>query len=659
MAKRKAPAGNDSVMPSAFVPLPVRRGEVLRLLGPAADEAATVVDPLASVEPAAGGVRWCVAGVCDAAGTLVEPAEVLLVPVDEGRGRKNAGNAGAGGGLDAIAALPELHAKLRTAVERELPHGIWAADDSLSVLLYCRKRHVAFGARDAEDGALLPVVPADDVEQMFSAQGRIAELVDKLAADDPAAAEALAAAHACVRCPEHGRCYPIDDKHAYVLDRLVAVNAAQVPLVVRPLGLWRLDEACRVIGGLPAGKITETEEAPGELAAWRTQRAADFDSRGPARLLVGETDGRQLIEIVRLKLNLLADVLEQLDATWRASDRPHLHWNDETIRVSWRLPAAIPAMCWGLRGIVRKIGLQTTLLIETPSGRAMPSQPAGVDSRFLTEREQEPLRHFAQANSATVFVRAAQHDKDGADVRLVLEGLPFGWDVLCEGDAMHVTGNGWKAVLAPASAREDKDGDGLPFVGRATGDVSRLAKGEQEEGADCHWYPRYDEAVDLRAAGMLLLEALMCNDERERSVFWGQMNDDLAELERSCVDVPLAQRDEHVRGWIAQRADADAPASAWSRRNVMHLRADRDCGLLDGFEVALWREVMTLGLRMITRIAGFSYCADRSRQAPRLEGGLLLPLVELRGLIGLLDDRLFGRAAIAERVASVGGLADE
>ena len=48
---------------------------------------------------------------------------------------------------------------------------------------------------------------------------------------------------------------------------------------------------------------------------------------------------------------------------------------------------------------------------------------------------------------------------------------------------------------------------------------------------------------------------------------------------------------------------------------------------------------------MITASAGFSFCPSRDHDVPRSQGGLVVPLLELRGLIAMFDDIIFGRAA--------------
>ena len=95
---------------------------------------------------------------------------------------------------------------------------------------------------------------------------------------------------------------------------------------------------------------------------------------------------------------------------------------------------------------------------------------------------------------------------------------------------------------------------------------------------------------------------------------------------------------------------SDAPAALWSRRNLLYRRADRASVSLDGLPMSLWQAAVTLGLRMITTVAGFSFCPDRAVAPPCTSGEQLLPLLELRGLIALLDDLILGRQAPQARV---------
>ena len=496
------------------------------------------------------------------------------------------------------------------------------------------------------------------LEELMLGQGRVAEHAEKLAKRDRVAADYLIHDHACSGCPERERCYPTADGYAYATDRLVALSAAAAPLIISPLGEWRLDEACRVIGGLaPTAGLESAERGDNAYENWRSQHAQAIERVSPARLLAGETDGRELVEVARLKLALIADVLEQLDAVWRATQRPHLCWNGETVRAAWSRPVAVPGTCWGFQALLRKIGLQPAAPFDSADGPPLPYPPVFSDAAYLPAQAADAARYFDEPRQATMFVKKPQSG-DGSGAHVLLEGLGIAWELFTTGDTLHASGDGWHAVLSPAAQRNPDDGEGLPFTGRVLGDRASFKKGDQRDNVECRWYPRFGEAVDLHAVGMLLFEALTTHDERSPQALREQLAPELADLTKSCQTLPIEQREQHVRNWITERCETDAPAALWTRRNLLHRRDARNATTLDGLSAALWTEIVVLAVRMTTSIVGFSYCEDRSRVAPRVDGDLLLPLVELRGLIALLDDELFGRtapaAATRQRVDSEG-----
>jgi len=559
--------------------------------------------------------------------------------------------------------LPELRPRLPTPIGFELVSDVFGEVRQLGPLLYCRKRHCIFAARSPNTAEPLHAMPAEQVppaaadaapsdlsvellswdgpaagerrsaiyggrggssrlgaiaslEQLLLDQGKVVALAAELERKDPVAVARLAGDHGCVKCPERERCYPKGDGYAYAVDRLVTISAVDAPLIFSPLGEWRFDEASRMIGGLsPSACLASQAPGDNDFEAWRAERAQVLEGAGPPRLLVGESDGRELIEVARLKLGLIAGVLVQLDAAW--------------------------------------LGLQPEAPVETPDGRPLPYPPAFSDPALLAPSVVAAARHFDEPRRAALFVKALRAEGDAAVVQVLLEELGIPWELLCTSDAIHVQADGWQALLAPAAERNPDDGEGLPFAGRAVGNVAGLKKGEQIGGVECRWYPRFNEAVDLHAVGMLLLQALVSHDERSVPSFRAQLVEEQAELTGVCDALPIEQRDEHVRNWVTERCEADAPAAIWTRRNLLHRRDDRNATRLDAFPPALWQEIMTFALRLTTSIAGFSYCADRGCAAPRVAGDLLLPLVELRGLIALLDDQIFDRAAPGSAVREV------
>jgi len=684
---------------SAFLALPVPHGDVLRLLGPRPDQAAVAVDPLVKLDEPLTVVQAYVGGLCDASGQVVQPVEILLIAdPDTVVPNRQVPTAAL---LDRLHDLPTLLDRLPAAVGFELLRGVIAPRCTLGPMLYCRKQHCLFLARSPNGARLLRRVPPPQtrpageptrglpaallswdgpvengsaattyggrggsgplgehasLEKLITDQGAVVRHWDGLRPSDPLGAARLEESHRCCGCEEADRCYPTGAGYAYAVDRLVVVNAAETPLIVLPLGAWRLAEAARIVGGLPAREVVRGAGGEdNELAAWRTHEAERIDSTVPPLLLTGESDGRALLEIARLKLGLIAEVLEQLDAVWRATGRPHLCWTSETVRVAWRSPGATPAASWGFRPLLRKLGLQPNTPVETADQTPLAYPPAFSEPALLPPEVVDAARYFDERRPANVFVKSAKPEGDRARAQVLLEDLGVPWELFCIGDALHATGGGSRMVLTPARARDPDDGEGLPFVGSASGEVAGLKPGKSIEGCACCWYPRFGEAVDLHALGMLLLETLLAHDERQAAALRRVLLEERAEVTRSCATLPIEQREGFVRTWITERCEADAPAAIWSRRNLLWRRDDRNATKLEAFPSVLWRATATFALRLITMIPGFSYCESRAAAAPRGQDDLLLPLVELRGLIALLDDQLFGRTAPAADVRRVLG----
>lgn len=632
---------------SAFVPLPIPRGDVLCALGPRPDEAAAV-HPLARLDEPLTLVASFVAGVCDPGGRLLRPAEIMLVvdPATVVPDRQIPTAAV----LERFDSRPALLAKLPPPAGLEILALAFPSAAKIGPLLYCRKRRCIFAARSEADTEFPEVIAA--LDDLIREQRDVVTRAEKLRKRDRVAAARLAEEHACVSCDERQRCYPEDDGYAYFADRLVAISSANAPLIIAPLGEWRFDEACRIVGGEPPGELLASSTRPSnDFEIWRDDRATEMEHLAPPRLLSGETDGRELLEVARLKLGMIADVLAQLDAVWRETGRAHLCWNEETVRVAWMGQASLPGTCWGFKPLLRKVGLQPPAPVDAVDGRELAYPPAFSDSTFLPATA-AAARYFDEPRKATLFVKKPERG-DGAGMQVLLEDLGVPWELFRTSDTLRIAGDGWDALLAPADQRDPDDGDGLPFHGRATGAaVAGWKQGEQLDDVECRWYPRFGQAVDLHAVGVLMLEGLLAQDERGGRAFREALADQLAELSQILLATPIDQRDGQARNWLTERCEADAPAAIWSRRNLLQRRDDRNATRLDAFPAALWRAILLLGLRLTTGVPGFSFCNDRGCAAPRLDDETLLPLAELRGLIALLDDQLFGRTAPAGVVSN-------
>ncbi|TWT44615.1 hypothetical protein RAS1_10300 [Phycisphaerae bacterium RAS1] len=673
-------------IPGPLLPLPILGGEVIRIIGPRAADAPTAVRPFIALGEPLGVVQTYLGALCSAAGQILRLVELTLV-FDPAA----AAPAGAIPHGDGVAALVSATAVLNAlpAAFRERQVIAIADERPIPPLLYCRKRNMLFAARSP--ATLLPLSspkgepaaaahhvppaliccdaapdapptkiyafrsgdstcgPTEGFERLILDQGGVALGAARLAEADPQAADALAAAHACVRCSERPRCYPAGG-YAYVQDRLTVVHAAEAPLRVAPLAEWRLSEAAAFVGGAAMQKALLASHQDSPLKSARLENAAVIDAWGPARLLTGETDGRELLEIARLRLNLMAEVLAQLDAAWLAAKRSHLCWDDDAVRVTWRPPPHTPAAAWGFEPVLRRIGLQPATTILGEGGAALPYPPAYSKDDLFPAEIVEAKRSFGQQRPATFFAKEAKTEALAVRAGGLLEDTGIAFSLFQPGDVIQISGPGWEATLGPTGVHNPDDGAGAAVRGLVQGDVAAVKAGQPFRGCAMRWYPLFHEATDLLAFGALLIETLVGTDERLGPAFRGALAAGRTELTSACLSVPAEQREAKARAWITGVCTNDSSGDIWSRRNLLYRRESRSAAHLNALPGLLWQALVTYCLRLATSIPGFSYCDHRALPAPRMADGQLVPLLELRGLIALLDDQLFGRSQPAEWV---------
>lgn len=651
--------------PGEFVALPERGPRGVCILGPRPEDAATAVFPFQDVGSPIGPLQALLGGACADSGGLIEPLELWTV-IDPQRLSNQPIPAEA-----VWRSFCEFRATMAGSddvCDRMIPSGRISG-----LTLYCRRRHRAFEARAIDGSAIVadatPFVSsaagrrygpkangssAEDAllpDQLIVDQGEFARRYAEIYAHDPLGKQAAEDSHLCCTCPEQQRCYPTDGGYAFALDRLVPLSIGAEAVYVAPHGPWSLAEAAAIAGGArPTALASDSAAKSDAHQQWRRAHAAEIEAAAPLRLLAGETDGRELVEAARVKLALVAGLLRRLHSVWRHAARPHLCWNADAVRVRWRPPGALPGAAWGLTPLLRFAGVQPAAPFETFDRAPTSYPPHFSDATLLPPEIAGAVRNFDTPRKATVFVKRAKAGGDGVEASLLLESLHLPWEGFCSTDTLHVRGAGWLAVVQPAPARDKNDGEGLPFTGRVTGKLAAFKSGEQFDGCECRWYPRFGQAVDLHAVGMLLFETLLATDERPPAVYRSALLREREELIAGCSDVPVEQRDAAAREWIGQRALIDAPAAAWSRRNLLFRADDRGQTVPDGFPATLWLAIVAFGARMITALDGFSLCPNRAAAAPHLAGGTLLPLIELEGLIALLDDELFGRSAPGREV---------
>lgn len=600
-------------------------------------QTATAVEPLLRIDHPAGLIQSYVAAICDTEDRALELVELpLLIDAATAAPATQIPHAAM---IERHVALRELQARLPERWHSRIASAAVPAIGAGPILL-CRKMRTAFVAAGPADAA---------GEALVAAQGVNAErLATQLKAETNAANTLAAVEFPCAVCAEKRRCYPTTaGGYSFAVDRLLAVHHTAQPLAGSPLGEWRLPEAARILAGVAPSEIANVPVgAPNAFTECRTAQAERITQHGPPGMLTGETDGRDLLETLRLKLRLVVSILEQLSDAWAATGSPHLCWNDETVRVAWRPPGGDAAAHWGFEPILRKVGWQPPCVIDEVRHTTTPYPPLYSDASYLDERAVEAGRYLGEQRTATVFVKTAKKHTDGAAVELLLEDYGVSRELFVPSDCVMLDADGLHTAAAPTGLHDPADGDAVALSGVVRQPGPMVKAGNAIKAVMVRWYPRFGEATDLFAFGMIALEALIATEERNGAMLRTALRQAAVPLHESAAILPIEQRDAAGRRWVAEQASVDTPAALWTRRNLRYRRADRGSASLDGIAPALWHALMTCLLRCVTTIDGFSYCATRAQNVPRLsDGGPPLPLLELRGLLSLIDDELFGRTA--------------
>ncbi len=599
--------------------LPVEHGDSFAMIGPAPAEAALAVDPFLTLD-IGRRTRTILGAMPAGAGAITQLVEFSTLP-EHARGASTDPLALEPAQTDQpddtlsppAAAAPIQTVTLLTRRQRELP-----------VLAYCRKRNGLIAAR-AANGALLPATR--DHDHLIESQRAF------LAATSPVLDQAP---HLCVRCEERTRCYPADDGYAYAADRLLLVNAQTRLDAVRPLGEWQLTEAADWIAGRAPEDIHD--ERLGPLNGWRTARWRELARAAPRLLLVGEPYGRDLVEILRLKLRLVVGALVELEHDWSRSGRPLLRWNDDSIRVVLTATGSLPAFAWGATPLLRAPATDDRYA-EQAADRVWPYPKCSTEDWPYPAEVAEAARLIGQTRSCQLVVKSTRAGSSSPGAACLLEdfGVPHAW--ISAADRFVVEGEEWSAVLTPSGAHDPADGAGIAGLVRLprpakTGDVLGPLRGR--------WYPGFGQGTDVAALGALLLDALVSNDAHPPAPRRHMLERELAELTTKCRAVDSGHAGNQAQAWLSQRGVDDAPANLWSRRALLYRAAERDRARLEDFPPALWLAALSVAVRMATFIPGWSYCSNRAAEAPRM-GGASLPRLELEGLIASCDDVIFRR----------------
>ncbi|MDX2200527.1 MAG: hypothetical protein SF069_16350 [Phycisphaerae bacterium] len=583
----------------------------------------------------ARGVRHlALGGLLGADNRLALRAELLLIrPTEAPRPRRAAPiDALLAGVVRAAEQINELESPAaetgKTQTDAAQIRALWGPPRSLAPLLFCRRCGRIIQARSRVDGTpLLHRAPLADpagpttmppfhlltdagdadveaVRNLLLDQGRLIAQGPSGAFRSPREEDEWLSEHPCASDRDRARWDPDRGGYPYAEEWLTPISYAALPLLITPHGDTTLE-------------------------------AAAMASRD--RRFSRESDDRRTLEALRARLGLIEPLLAQLDRRYRLLQRPLLEWRDDSA-VASSAGSALLRNPW-------------IAPVEPEDAKTHPATafaPEGHDPALLPEGTAELLALAESEHSATLILRAfGKRDEKRCELADGLVDLsPLRGDIFCAGDRIEIAAAGGRAVLTPTGVRNADDGkSAVAVTGRLYDAWAKLQRPGEIANCTVRWHPRLGEAVDLFAVGVRMLDCLLMNDARDLALLRRGGAELRAALQAQCA--PLATADARAATFERLLDAALAGCSAddlWSARAVHGDRAARAVADAGPLAFRYWRAACAMGLRLSTLVADVSYCPHRAADAPRAAGGTLLPLVELRGLMSLLEDALLHRS---------------
>ncbi len=594
----------------------------------------------------ARGVRHLtLGGLLGADNRLALRVELLLIRPTEGPRPRRAAPIDAllAGVVRAAQAINEPESPAaeteQTPTDAAQIRALWGPPRLLAPLLFCRRCGRIIQARSRADGTPLlhraplaadPAGPTttppfhlltdagdadvEAVRNLLLDQGRLIAQGPSGAFRSPREEDEWLSEHPCASDRDRARWDPDRGGYPYAEEWLTPISYAALPLLITPHGDTPLESAAMVL---------------------RDRRFSR------------ESDDRRTLEALRGRLRLIEPLLAQLDRRYRLLQRPLLEWRDDS---------AVASSAG--RALLRNPWIAPLEPEDAKTHPATAFAPEGHDPALLPEGAAELLATAESEHSAMLILRAfgKRDDKRCELADGLIDLSPLRGALFCAGDRIEIAAAGGRAVLTPTGVRNPDDGTGgVAVTGRLYDAWAKLQRPGEIANCTLRWHPRLGEAADLFAIGVRMLDCLLMNDARDLALLRRGVAELRAALQAQCAPLanPAARAATFERLLDAALAGCSAD-DLWSARAVHGDRTARAAADAGPLAFRYWRAACAMGLRLSTLVADVSYCPHRAADAPRARDGALLPLVELRGLLSLLEDALLRRSPGAAAGAPVG-----
>jgi hypothetical protein len=368
-----------------------------------------------------------------------------------------------------------------------------------------------------------------------------------------------------------------------------------------PLCELRFDEAADFFSGASPASLAKRHGGGWATPALRSIKEATLAGGGPRNPLDG----------LRAKLDLLEQASTAVAQLHEKTGAPHLQLSPAQLLV--KMERGSPIVKLAGPGAPRRLrGLSLPPLEPFP--------PFAPDSLSRSV--------FGREHSVRVHVGKVWSDAGETFFGAVLEGDGLPVDETEEADEIRLalSAPGWEdteiwAHRLPSEERREEQG-ALALV-TAPADLTaeqvndlKAAKGKEPLFGKVTVYRSYGIPFDVHALGMLLFRTLLVNEVQSFDRVVSELVEPLSgSLELLAATRPGATLDDF--GEMLQDELRREPVSRFAdSRNVWSDPDRADDGVVPG---TTWRRLLTLGLRCVTLIEGFSLCAsdrDTGESAP-------------------------------------------
>lgn len=394
------------------------------------------------------------------------------------------------------------------------------------------------------------------------------------------------------------------------------------PYIVTGFGALSLDELSDLLGGRPRESFAEEAAflpALSESARYRYPVGGELSASTGRLLFESDSSGMDAVEIFYLKVVAFRQAIEGALEYARAFGRPHLDLHPRHVLYDLSRSGEGLPWLWGFQA--RLHGLSSAARSERLAGAADILIPPRKPSVPYAPPEVLEF-HLAPPRPAQLVLTELEQARAGSARGYRLHGKlsdPYGiypapreqdWIlVTLDNEALGLSNAAFPSRRDPRAAPEAQE---LVFISEpvaleeSTAERLKKTTGGRISGARYKVYADFGAPSDLYSLGLMLLRMLVGNDRQDAKTIADA-------VERIAKRLSAAGAGTGSAMDLGAVTDRDPKsAAAFQKANVFYQELDRADNRPNAIPDSLWSRAILLGLRLSTRVEGFSLCANPS-----------------------------------------------